>query len=149
MKSLLAALFATATLILPTMAPEAAQARAYADASHRAQRPTVAVVAQPARWDPHNKTWWHGRPGWRGYRGRLRGFWFVPGQGYYPAPRGDHQWRRGEYLPDAWRHNYVREWVWFGLKPAPRGYAWVWCGDQFALVSQGSGLILDIISDIY
>jgi Ni/Co efflux regulator RcnB len=133
--------------IVALAAPGAALA--HADPSHRVPRRVVQAAGAPSHWDQRNKTWWHGRPGWRGYRGRLRGFWFVPGFGYYPAPPRDHKWRRGEYLADPWRHNYVRDWPWFGLKVPPRGYAWVWCGDQFALVSQGSGLILDVVSDVY
>jgi Ni/Co efflux regulator RcnB len=108
-------------------------------------------AAPRAIWNRHNRSWWRGRPEWRGYAGRREGFSFAPGYGYYriePRLRGRH-WRRGEYLPEVYRHHFVSDWAWFGVRSPPRGYAWVWSGDQIVLVSLGSGLILDVVSDVY
>jgi Ni/Co efflux regulator RcnB len=102
-------------------------------------------------WERGDRGWWRGRAEWRGYHGERPGFWYAPGYGYYPVERElwRHRWRRGQYLPEAYRHYYVDDWEWFGVRPPPRGYAWVWCGDQIALVSQGSGLILDVVDNVY
>jgi Ni/Co efflux regulator RcnB len=106
---------------------------------------------RPGRWDRTDRNWWRRFPEWRGYRGDLHGFWFAPGYGYVSVgPRLErHHWRRGEYVPERLRSLYVRDWVWFGLRAPPRGYAWVWCGHDIAMVSQGSGLVLDVQSDVF
>jgi Ni/Co efflux regulator RcnB len=105
----------------------------------------------PQHWDRGDGGWWRGRPEWRDYKGDRPGFWYAPGYGYYPVDHTlwRHEWRRGEYVPEAYRHRVVTNWAWFGVRSPPRGYAWIWCGRQIALVSQGSGLILDVEEDVF
>jgi Ni/Co efflux regulator RcnB len=106
---------------------------------------------QPQHWSRGDRSWWRGRAEWRDYRGERPGFWYAPGYGYYPVdrPLWGHVWRRGEYVPQAYRHRAVTDWAWFGVRAPPRGYAWVWAGKQIALVSQSSGLVLDVEEDIF
>ena len=113
--------------------------------------PHPALSAAPGHWEHGDRSWWRGKPQWRDYRGERHGFWYAPGYGYYPVDRAlwRHAWRRGEYLPEAYRHRAVSDWAWFGVRPPPRGYAWVWAGRQIALVSQSSGLILDVEEDVF
>jgi Ni/Co efflux regulator RcnB len=127
-------------------APSAVSARE--ERRHPLLRP---AQPPPQHWNRGDRDWWRGRPEWRDYRGERPGFWYAPGYGYYPVDRAlwRHEWRRGEYLPEAYRHRVVRDWAWFGVRPPPRGYAWVWCGRQIALVSQGSGLILDVEEAVF
>jgi Ni/Co efflux regulator RcnB len=115
------------------------------------RHPTTTARPDPQHWDRSDRTWWRSKPQWRDYKGERPGFWYAPGYGYYPVDRAlvRHTWRRGEYLPEAYRHRVVTDWAWFGVRPPPRGYAWVWCGRQIALVSQGSGLILDVEEDVF
>jgi Ni/Co efflux regulator RcnB len=115
-------------------------------------RPAVKPVqASAPHWSRGDRTWWRGRAEWRDYKGERAGFWYAPGYGYYPVERAvwGHAWRRGEYLPDSYRHRPVTDWGYFGVRAPPRGYAWVWCGRQIALVSQSSGLILDVEDDVF
>ncbi|HEY3813568.1 MAG TPA: RcnB family protein [Caulobacteraceae bacterium] len=106
---------------------------------------------QPQHWSRGDRSWWRGRAEWRDYRGERPGFWYAPGYGYYPVDRAlwSHVWRRGEYVPQAYRHRTVTDWAWFGVRAPPRGYAWVWAGKQIALVSQSSGLVLDVEEDVF
>ena len=133
-------------LIAGLAAPGAALARE--ERAHPVLRPGAPT---PQHWNRGDHGWWRGRPEWRDYNGERPGFWYAPGYGYYPVEHAlwRHDWRRGEYLPEAYRHRVVTNWAWFGVRPPPRGYAWVWCGRQIAMVSQGSGLILDVEEDVF
>jgi Ni/Co efflux regulator RcnB len=103
------------------------------------------------RWDRRQRNWWRGRPDWAGYAGRRNGYWYAPGRGYYAvAPRwSDHRWRRGEYLPQAYLGYEVDDPYFYGVRQAPRGYAWVYCNGDLVLASLGSGLILDVLLNVY
>lgn len=55
--------------------------------------------------------------------------------------------RRGGYLPDQFRGGVIEDYRRYRLRPPPHGYAWVRVGNGFALVSESSGQVFDIIPD--
>lgn len=148
MKRLASALLA-AVGIAAAVAPLAAEA---GDGRHHGRR--EAYWERPGdrgHWRRGDRYWWRGRSDWSGYEGRRAGFWYAPGYGYYAVDSRwtGHRWRRGEYLPPAYRHYYVADPRFFGLRPAPRGYAWVYAGGDIVMTSRSSGLILDVLGDVY
>ena len=93
-----------------------------------------------------NHNWWRGRPEFRGYAGPRVGFWFIPGVGYWQAPReywGRH-WGDGDDLPRIFWQYQVNDWAAYGLPPPPWGCAWVWIDGGVALVDLSDGYILDV-----
>lgn len=103
------------------------------------------------RYDRNRADSWRNRTEWRGFNGARPGFWFAPGYGYRPIDRRwyGHSWRRGEYVPAAYRGYYVQDPYYYGLRPAPRGYRWVYLNGNFALMALRSGLIADIVFNAY
>jgi Ni/Co efflux regulator RcnB len=87
---------------------------------------------------------WRGRPEWRGYGGPRGGYWYAPGYGYRPFERGV-AWRRGEYVPRAYRAYYVQEPTYYRLSPAPVGYRWVYGDGNFVLMALASGMIASVV----
>jgi Ni/Co efflux regulator RcnB len=61
----------------------------------------------------------------------------------------NYAWRRGGYVPVAYRTYYVQDPYYYGLRPAPRGYRWVYLDNNFALMALGTGLIADVIANGY
>lgn len=94
---------------------------------------------------------WRNRPEWRGYNGGRQGFFFAPGYGYRPLDRrwANTAWRRGQYVPPPYRTLYVQDPYYYNLRPAPRGYRWVYLNNNFALMAIGTGLIADLILNGY
>lgn len=90
---------------------------------------------------------WRDRAEWRGYRGARAGYWYAPGYGYYPAHRGG--WRRGGYVPGAYRRFYVQDYGYYGLRPPPPGYRWVYADGNFVMMALATGLIADVIINGY
>ncbi len=86
----------------------------------------------------------HDRHGWphQRYHARYR----------YYEPRGyeAHVWRPGHRLPPPFyaRHYYV-DYRYYGLPPPPRGYQWVRVHNDVYLVATGSGLIRNILYDLF
>ena len=103
------------------------------------------------RWDRGNRDWWRGRNEFRGYSGRRNGYYFAPGYGYYrpDARYYGHRWNRGSYLPQSYRRYYVQDPYFYGVRPAPYGYRWVYVDNDLVLVSIATGLILDVLLDVY
>lgn len=103
------------------------------------------------RWDRNQRDWWRGRDEFRGYNGRRSSYFFAPGYGYYrPDPRYyNHRWARGSYLPRSYRNYYVQDPYFYDLRPAPYGYRWVYVDNDLVLVSVATGLILDVLLDVY
>jgi Ni/Co efflux regulator RcnB len=58
---------------------------------------------------------------------------------------GRHHWRRGERLPDEYRHGGYVDWRAYNLQPPPAGYQWVNVDGDLVLVALASGLIADLI----
>jgi Ni/Co efflux regulator RcnB len=108
-------------------------------------------MRQTQRWSRGNRDWWRGRSDFRGYSGLRAGFWFAPGYGYIRSdPRyARHIWRRGEYVPSAYRRYYVPDPYLYGLRAAPPGYRWVYLDNDVVLMSLATGLIADALLDIF
>lgn len=107
--------------------------------------------AGPARWERGNRDWWRGRPEFRDYRGPRNGYWYAPGYGYYRVEPRYHgyRWRTGAYLPPAYRSYVVRDPGFYGLRPAPRGYRYVYAGNDIVMIAIATGLITSVLNGIY
>lgn len=103
------------------------------------------------RYDRRNANSWRGRPEWRDFRGVRQGYWYAPGYGYRPVDRRwtNFAWRRGAYVPPVYRTYYVQDPYYYGLRPAPRGYRWVYANNNFVLMALATGLIADVIVNGY
>jgi len=100
------------------------------------------------RYDRHREESWRDRSEWRGYHGARSGYWYAPGYGYYRAgPRI--AWRRGAYVPVVYRRYYVQDPYYYGLRPAPYGYRWVYADGNFVLMALATGVIADVILNGY
>ncbi len=100
------------------------------------------------RYDRHQANTWRDRAEWRSYRGVRSGYWYAPGYGYYPQTHG-YTWRRGAYVPRAYRSYYVQDPYYYGLSAPPRGYRWVYADGNFVLMALASGLIASVILNGY
>ena len=60
-----------------------------------------------------------------------------------------HVWRRGEFLPVAYRNYYVESPAFYGLRPPPPGYRWVYYNNNFLLTAAATGLIADAVINGY
>ena len=103
------------------------------------------------RYDRARPESWRDRAEWRMYHGSRSGYWFAPGYGYYRAdPRWSRgYWRRGAYVPGPYRRLYVQDWGYYGLRPPPPGYRWVYADGNFVLMALATGLIADVIINGY
>jgi Ni/Co efflux regulator RcnB len=103
------------------------------------------------RWDRNNRDWWRGRSEFRDYRGPRSGYWYAPGYGYYRVdPRYARSvWRRGAYVPPAYRSYYVRDPAFYGLRAPPPGYRWVYLDNNLVLMAVATGLIADIVANAW
>jgi len=85
-----------------------------------------------------------------------------PAQRNGPAPREidrhgergagpDHQFYRGERLPDQYRNSQyvVNDWRGHHLSAPPRGYHWVQTGGDYVLVAIATGVILQLLLNNY
>jgi len=106
---------------------------------------------QAQRWDRNNRNWWRGRSDFRGYNGRRAGYWYAPGYGYRPVDRrwANYRWARGAYVPYGYRNFYIQDPYFYGLRPAPYGYRWVYLDGNLVLMALATGLIADIIYNAY
>jgi Ni/Co efflux regulator RcnB len=86
---------------------------------------------------------WHDRTEWRDFHGSRAGYWYAPGYGYHSV--GHYGWRRGAYVPVTYRHYYVQDWGYYGLRPPPPGYRWIYADGNFVLMAIASGLIADLV----
>jgi len=73
--------------------------------------------------------------------------------GYYNAPRGYYYrtWHRGDRLPYAYYgHSYVvYDWQPYRLYAPPYGYHWVRVGDDVVLTAIATGIVLDVLYNIW
>jgi len=95
------------------------------------------------RYDRARAESWRDRAEWRDFRGARPGLWFAPGYGYRPVSRFG--WRRGAYVPGPYRGYYVQDWAYYGLRPPPPGYRWIYADGNFVLMAVASGLIADLV----
>ena len=100
------------------------------------------------RYDRRRAESYRNRAEWRSYRGARAGYWYAPGYGYYPQVRG-HAWRRGAYVPAAYRRYYVQDPYYYGLRAAPPGQRWVYADGNFVLMAVATGLIASVVANQY
>jgi Ni/Co efflux regulator RcnB len=164
MRHLLYATVAAATLLAPMAATaqpyerghdarelreDRRDARRDGVVTHRERREIHRDRAE-LRYDRHRPDSWRGRSEWRDYRGARSGYWYAPGYGYQRVnPRYRAYWHRGGYVPRAYRSYYVQDYGYYGLRPPPRGYRWVYADNNFALMAIASGLIAEIVRNGY
>ena len=101
--------------------------------------------------DRADREWWRGRHEFAGYAGPRAGYFYAPGYGYYrvtPAYVGL-ALRAGVILPPPLRHYRVANVALFRLRPAPYGHAWVHVDNDIVLISLASGMILDVLLDVW
>ncbi len=118
----------------------------------RTQRFNPSVrVQQRQNWNRGNPNWWRGRAEFRGYAGARSGFWFRPGFGYFRVdPRWyGFNWQVGGFVPFEFRSYYVQDPYGYGLPPAPYGYAYVYLGNDIALMSMDNGAIVQVFPNVY
>jgi Ni/Co efflux regulator RcnB len=102
------------------------------------------------RYDRRRAETWRNRNEWRGYQGARAGYWYAPGYGYRRVdPRYRGTWRRGGRVPVVYRSYYVQDPYYYGLRPAPRGYRWVYADNNFVLMAMATGLIAEVIANGY
>jgi Ni/Co efflux regulator RcnB len=117
--------------------------------THRERREIQRDRAE-LRYDRHRPDSWRGRSEWRDYRGARSGYWYAPGYGYQRInPRYRAYWHRGGYVPRAYRSYYVQDYGYYGLRPPPRGYRWVYADNNFALMALATGLIAEVVRNGY
>ena len=95
------------------------------------------------RYDRGRAESWRGRAEWRDFRGVRPGYWYAPGYGYRHL--GRYAWRRGAYVPPPYRSYYVQDWGYYGLRPPPPGYRWIYADGNFVLMAAATGLIADLV----
>lgn len=100
------------------------------------------------RYDRRRADSWRDRPEWRTYRGARSGYWYAPGYGYHRQVEG-RAWRRGAYVPRAYRGYYVQNPYYYGLSTPPRGHRWVYADGNFVLMAVATGLIANVILNGY
>jgi Ni/Co efflux regulator RcnB len=98
-------------------------------------------------WNNHPNYWDNRRHDRRDYA-RYR-FHF----GFYRAPHGYHYrtWHRGDYLPRSYYSSsyIVYDWRPYRLYAPPYGYHWVRVGNDVLLTALATGVVLDVIYDIW
>lgn len=59
----------------------------------------------------------------------------------------EHNWHRGDRLPENYRSNQyvVSDWRGHHLRQPPRGYHWVQSGNDYVLTAIATGVIADLI----
>ena len=103
-----------------------------------------------AGFDRNNRDWWKGRKEFSDYNGRRAGYWYAPGYGYRPVDRRyRNSWRRGGYVPPMYRSYYVQDPYYYNLRPAPRGYRWVYADNNLVLMALATGLIAVVVANGY
>jgi Ni/Co efflux regulator RcnB len=98
-------------------------------------------------WNRHPNYWdnrRHDRADYARYRYRY---------GAYHAPHGYYYrtWRRGDHLPRGWYGSsyVVYDWRPYRLYSPPYGYHWVRVGNDVLLTALATGIVLDVIYDIW
>jgi Ni/Co efflux regulator RcnB len=118
------------------------------DWDRRNDRPNHGGWDRPrADWNRHPNYWDNRRHDRRDYA-RYRYHY-----GSYYAPRGYYyrSWHRGDRLPRSWYGSsyIVYDWRPYRLYSPPYGYHWVRVGDDVVLTAIATGIVLDVIYDIW
>ncbi len=111
----------------------------------------TAASAHPA-WQDQGRSDWNYGYGYPAYAQN----WTPPGLAKKPhgMPPGQAKkiYGRGEYLPRDYYGNdnyYLGNYNTYGLRPPPPGYRWVRVGNEVYLAQTKSGLIAEVISDLF
>jgi Ni/Co efflux regulator RcnB len=126
----------------------------HAPSSHRNDHRDRNHDGRNDRWD-HERSDWNRHPNyWDNRRhDRTDHARYHYHFGTYHAPRGYYYrvWRRGDHLPHGWYSgNYiVTDWRPYRLYSPPRGYHWVRVGNDVLLTAVATGIVLDVIYDIW
>ena len=106
------------------------------------------------RWNNYRSDWnrhpnyWDNRSHDRADHARYRYHY-----GSYHAPRGYYYrtWRRGDHLPRGWYGSsyVVYDWAPYQLYSPPYGYHWVRVGNDVLLTAVATGIVLDVLYDIW
>jgi Ni/Co efflux regulator RcnB len=112
--------------------------------------PPQRVVQRPG-WNRGSGLWWRGRRDFAGYIGSRPGYWYRPGHGYFRVePRWFNcAWQAGLYVPVEFQSFYVEDPDEFGLPPPPDGYAYVFLGEDIALIALDTGLIVQLFPRVF
>jgi Ni/Co efflux regulator RcnB len=91
--------------------------------------------------------WWHGQPGFNGYHGARRGYYYAPGHGYYHSHGfSSAYWRVGGVFPASARRYVVVSPSYYGLAVAPAGHRWYYSGPNLVLVAIATGVIVKSVA---
>jgi Ni/Co efflux regulator RcnB len=105
-------------------------------------------------WDRYRNDW-HNHPNyWDNRRHDRRDYArYRFHYGYYSRPSGYYyrSWHRGDRLPRSWYgpSYIVYDWRPYRLYSPPYGYHWVRVGDDVLLTAIATGVVLDVIYDIW
>jgi Ni/Co efflux regulator RcnB len=105
-------------------------------------------------WDRHRSDWNRHPNYWDNRRHDRRDYArYRYNYGSYHAPRGYYHraWHRGDRLPSAWygRQYVVYDWRPYRLYSPPYGYHWVRVGNDVVLTALATGIVLDVLYDIW
>lgn len=69
------------------------------------------------------------------------------GERHWDGAGPEHNWHRGDRLPERYRGNeyVVSDWRSHHLRPPPRGYHWVQSNGDYVLAAIATGVIADMI----
>ncbi len=106
------------------------------------------------RWDNYRSDWNRHPNYWDNRRhDRVDHAQYRFNYGVYRAPRGYYYrtWHRGDHLPYGWYGGsyVVYNWAPYRLYAPPYGYNWVRVGNDVLLTAAATGIVLDVIYDIW
>jgi Ni/Co efflux regulator RcnB len=110
----------------------------------------ASAMAQDGGYRGHDRRWDDGpRHSQRFDHGHDRGGWERRHDHHESERRhwdGHREWRRGGYLPHAYRGHEIRDWRAYRLQAPPSGYHWVQADGNIVLAALATGLIAQIIA---
>lgn len=91
------------------------------------------------------------RERYRDYYGERPGYYYAPRYGYYDVPQSYYgrSWSRGQRLPSYFYDYRAYDPYAYGAYAPPRGSQWYHAGDDLYLADPTTGLILDVLSNIF
>tara|TARA_R110002020_G_scaffold112746_6_gene259335 strand:+ start:1184 stop:1837 length:654 start_codon:yes stop_codon:yes gene_type:complete len=98
----------------------------------------------------HNRYARHDDRRWRGYQWRPEYRYRAPARYVYPSGHRHVRWTVGHRMPPAYygRPYYV-DYSAYRLPPPPYGHRWVRSDRDVVLVALATGLVLDVLYDLY
>ena len=98
----------------------------------------------------HNRYVRHDDRRWRGYQWRPEYRYRAPARYVYPSGHRHVRWNVGHRMPPAYygRPYYV-DYNAYRLPPPPYGHRWVRSDRDVVLVALATGLVLDVLYDLY